>query len=96
VNEVSFRARSHRNAHYTLGVDIGATGPWWRVDSIEGREGGREGGEEKWRDKDTCYGGFCMVTCLCMLIFNLVLLVPIDCFLVFFYIRVCSLHILWH
>jgi hypothetical protein len=30
-------------------------------------------------DKDTCYGGFCMVTCLCMLIFNLVLLVLVDC-----------------
>jgi hypothetical protein len=33
-----------------------------------------------------------MVTCLCMLIFNLVLLVLVDCFLVFFYIRVCSLY----
>jgi hypothetical protein len=45
VNEVSFRARPHHNVHNTLGVDVGATGPWWRVDSIEeggvGREGGR-------------------------------------------------------
>jgi hypothetical protein len=27
VNEVSFRARPHHNAHSTLGVDTGATGP---------------------------------------------------------------------
>jgi hypothetical protein len=36
MNEVSFRARPHHNVHSTLGVDIGATGPRWRVDSIEG------------------------------------------------------------
>jgi hypothetical protein len=36
VNEVSFRARPHHNMHSTLGVDAGATGPRWRVDSIEG------------------------------------------------------------
>jgi hypothetical protein len=43
VNEVSFRARPHRNVHNTLGVDIGATGPRWRVDSIEGGGIGRRG-----------------------------------------------------
>jgi hypothetical protein len=42
VNELSFRARPHDNAHSTLGVDTGATGPRWRVDSIEG--GGWGGG----------------------------------------------------
>jgi hypothetical protein len=45
VNEVSFRARAHHNVHITLGVDTRATGPRWRVDSIEGG-GGREGGEK--------------------------------------------------
>jgi hypothetical protein len=39
VNEVPFRARPHHNVHRTLGVDVGATGPLWRVDSIE-KEGG--------------------------------------------------------
>jgi hypothetical protein len=44
VNEVSFRARPHHNVHRTLGVDARATGPRWRVDSIEGGCGvGREG-----------------------------------------------------
>jgi hypothetical protein len=43
VNEVSFRARPHLNVHSTLGVDTGATGPRWRVDSIEGG-GGEESG----------------------------------------------------
>ena len=33
VNEVSFRARPHYNVQRTLGVDAGATGPLWRVDS---------------------------------------------------------------
>jgi hypothetical protein len=43
VNEVSFRTRPHHNVHSTLGVDSGATGPRWRVDSIEGGEiAGRE------------------------------------------------------
>jgi hypothetical protein len=42
VNEVSFRARPHHNVHNTLGVDIGAIGPRWRVDSMEG--GGGESG----------------------------------------------------
>jgi hypothetical protein len=32
VNEVSFRAWPHRNAHNTLGVDAGATSPRWRVE----------------------------------------------------------------
>jgi hypothetical protein len=36
VNGVSFRARPHHNVHNSLGVDTGATGPRWRVDSIEG------------------------------------------------------------
>jgi hypothetical protein len=47
VNEVSFRARPHHNVHSTLGVDTGATGPRWRVDSIEGGVG--RGGEESGR-----------------------------------------------
>ena len=46
MNEVSFRARPHHNVDNTLGVDIGATGLWWRVDSIEGGGIGRGGGEE--------------------------------------------------
>jgi hypothetical protein len=56
VNEVSFRARPHHNVHNTLGVDVGATGPWWRVDSIEGGGVGRRGEEWKGevkRSKDT-------------------------------------------
>jgi hypothetical protein len=44
VNEVSFRARPHHNVHSTLGVDIGAIGPRWRVDSIE--KGGMGRGEK--------------------------------------------------
>jgi hypothetical protein len=53
VNEVSFRARPHHRVHRTLGVDARATGPRWRVDSIEGSEvggGGKrveKGGGEK-------------------------------------------------
>jgi hypothetical protein len=43
MNEVSFRARPHHNVHDTLGVDVGATGPRWRVDSIEGGGVGRGG-----------------------------------------------------
>jgi hypothetical protein len=43
VNEVSFHARPHHNVHNTLGVDIGATGPRWRVDSIEVDRIGWEG-----------------------------------------------------
>jgi hypothetical protein len=43
VNEVSFRARPHHRVHRTLGVDARATGPRWRVDSIEGSEVGRGG-----------------------------------------------------
>jgi hypothetical protein len=49
VNEVSFRARPHHNVHSTLGVDTGATGPRWRVDSIEGGGGMGMGGEESGR-----------------------------------------------
>jgi hypothetical protein len=45
VNEVSFRARPHHNVHSTLGVDTGAIGPRWRVDSIEG---GEESGKMGW------------------------------------------------
>jgi hypothetical protein len=44
MNEVSFRARPHHNVPSTLGVNTGATGPRWRVDSIEGGgigEGGK-------------------------------------------------------
>jgi hypothetical protein len=57
VNEVSFRVRPHHNVYNTLGVDIGATGLRWRVDSIEGGGVGRGGGKE-WkgemrRSKDT-------------------------------------------
>jgi hypothetical protein len=37
MNEVSFCARPHHNVHRTLGVDAGAIGPLWKVDSIEGR-----------------------------------------------------------
>jgi hypothetical protein len=36
VNEASFRARPHHRVHNTLGVDTRATGPRWRVDSMEG------------------------------------------------------------
>jgi hypothetical protein len=43
MNGVSFRARPHHNVHGTLGVDTGATGPQWRVDSIEGGGVGRRG-----------------------------------------------------
>ena len=43
MNEVSFRARPHHNVHNILGVDTGATGPQWRVDSIEGGGIGRGG-----------------------------------------------------
>jgi hypothetical protein len=43
VNEVSFRARLHHRVHRTLGVDARATGPRWRVDSIEGSEVGGGG-----------------------------------------------------
>jgi hypothetical protein len=45
MNEVSFRARPHHSVHSTLGVDTGATGPRWRVDSIEGDRIERGGGE---------------------------------------------------
>jgi hypothetical protein len=48
VNKVSIRARPHHNAHNTIGVDIGATGPRWRVDSMGkggiGKGGKRNGG----------------------------------------------------
>jgi hypothetical protein len=44
MNEVSFRARPHHNVHITLGVDTGAIGPRWKVDSIEG---GGIGGEKR-------------------------------------------------
>jgi hypothetical protein len=47
VNEVFFRARPHHNVHSTLGVDIGATSPRWRVDSIDG--GGVGGGGREWK-----------------------------------------------
>jgi hypothetical protein len=40
MNEVSFRTRPHHRVHRTLGVDARATGPRWRVDSIEGSEVG--------------------------------------------------------
>jgi hypothetical protein len=43
VNEVSFCARPHHRVHRTLGVDARATGPRWRVDSIEGSEVGGGG-----------------------------------------------------
>jgi hypothetical protein len=49
VNEVSFRVRPHHNVHSTLGVDAGATGPRWRVDSIEGGRIERGGGERDWK-----------------------------------------------
>jgi hypothetical protein len=45
VNEVSFRAWPHRNAHNTLGVDAGATSPRWRVDSMEKGGGIGKGGK---------------------------------------------------
>jgi hypothetical protein len=50
VNEVSFRARPHHNVHNTLGVDTGAIGPRWRVDSIEGGglERGGKSGRVRW------------------------------------------------
>ena len=34
MNEMSFYARPHRNVHNTLGVDIGATNPRWKVDPM--------------------------------------------------------------
>jgi hypothetical protein len=50
MNEVSIRARPYHNVHNTLGVDTGATGPRWRVDSIEWG-GDREGRGIEWREK---------------------------------------------
>jgi hypothetical protein len=50
VNEVSFRARPHHNVRNTLGVDRGATGPWWRVESVEG-DGVRRGWGKEWKDE---------------------------------------------
>jgi hypothetical protein len=51
VNEVPFRVKPHHNVHSTLGVDTGATGPRWRVDSMGGGRRGKrvegERGEEK-------------------------------------------------
>jgi hypothetical protein len=51
VNEVSFCARPHHNVHSTLGVDIGATGPRWRVDSMgkkKKKKRGGLGGRREW------------------------------------------------
>jgi hypothetical protein len=104
VNEVSFCTRPHHNVHNTLGVDAGATSPRWRVDSIEGGRIERKGGpigRVRWdRAKDTSNkepfvlplrGWYhCVVNCS-----SLVLLVLVGCFLIFFCIKVCSLHILW-
>jgi hypothetical protein len=50
VNEVSFCTRPHHNVPNTLGVGTRATGPRWRVDSIEGGGIGRVGGNE-WGDR---------------------------------------------
>jgi hypothetical protein len=50
VNEVSVCTRPHHSVYRTLGVDVGAIGPRWRVDSIEGGgvgRGGKSGRGEK-------------------------------------------------
>jgi hypothetical protein len=56
VNEVSVCTRPHQSVHNTLGVDTVATGPRWRVDSIEGgrigrwRGGGGKIGRVRWSE----------------------------------------------
>ena len=48
MNEVSFWARPHHNVHRTLGVDIGATDPLWRVDSMR-KKGGIGIRKKRWK-----------------------------------------------